>query len=180
MILRKRLGSLLRQSQSFRLYRRLAIGFRPEFMIREAYPADMVMVETHFNPGSSIPMQASSPDVTNFIACRKNRIIGFVQLVRPDRGASHYSGYWLFTLYVWPLYRGLGIGEALSRRVMEQARMENARELSLLVYEDNRAASCMYKKLGFARVLVPELEKMLEEEKKSYGRRRIVLRRQLP
>jgi ribosomal protein S18 acetylase RimI-like enzyme len=180
MILRKRLGSLLRQSQSFRLYRRLAICFHPKFNIREASPADMAMIKTHFNSGSSSPMPELSPDVTNFIACRKAKIIGFVQLVRHDPGAFPDHGHWLFTLHVWALYRGLGIGEALSRKVMEQARLENARELSLLVYEDNRAAFCMYEKLGFTRVIAPELEKMLEEEKNSSGRRRIVLRRQLP
>lgn len=125
-------------------------------------------------------MQESSPDVTNFIACRKDKIIGYVQLVRNKEDALPGSGHWLFSLYVWPRYRGMGIGEVLNRRVMEQAWMENARELSLLVYEDNRAAFCMYEKLGFARVIIPELEKILEEEKKSFGRLRIVLSRKLP
>jgi len=74
----------------------------------------------------------------------------------------------------------LGIGEALSRRVMEQAWMGDVRELFLLVYEDNRASCCMYEKLGFTRVIVPELEKLLEKEKTPLGRRRIVLRRELP
>jgi ribosomal protein S18 acetylase RimI-like enzyme len=180
MSLKKCLGSTLRRSQSCGLYRRLAACVRPEFVIREASPADMAVVEAHFNPGSVSPMQEPSPDVTNFIACRKDKIIGFVQLVRHEEDALPGSGHWLFSLYVWPLYRGMGIGEALNRRVMELARMENARELSLLVYEDNRAAFCMYEKLGFARVIIPELEKMLEEEKISSGRRRVVLRRELP
>lgn len=140
----------------------------------------MAVLEARFNPGSSSPMQMPSPDVTNFIACRKDKIFGFVQLVRHKEDALPGSGHWLFSLYVWPLFRGMGIGEALSRRVMEQARMENVRELSLLVYEDNRAAFCMYEKLGFAKVIIPTLEKMLEEERKVFGRRRVVLRRGLP
>ncbi len=180
MILRKRLGFLLRRSQSFRLYRRLASCVRPEFMIREASPPEMAMIEAHFNPVSSNPAQESSSGVTHFVACRKDKIIGFVQWVRQGEDARPYSGHWLFSLHVWPLFRGLGIGEALSRRVMEQARAENARELSLLVYEGNQGAFCMYEKLGFVRVVVPGLEKLLEEEKRSSGRRRIVLRRQLP
>jgi len=180
MKLRKCLGATLRRSQSFGLYRRLATYLSPEFIIREASPVDMAMIEAHFNPASSSPMPAPSPEVTNFIACRKNKVIGFVQLVRHEEDVLFGSGHWLFSLYVWPLYRGRGIGEALSRRVMEQARMENARELSLLLYEDNQAACSMYEKLGFARVIIPELEKMLEEESKSFGRRRIVRRRMLP
>lgn len=176
---RKMLRSWLRQIQAIRLFRRLASFFSPHFTIREASPADMTLVGAHFNPGSGSPPQMPDPGVTNFIACRKNRIVGFVQLVHRMKNVPPYSGYWLFSLHVWPLYRGIGIGEALSRKIMEQARMENARELSLLVYEDNPAALKLYAKLGFARVIVPELEKMLEEEKSASGRRRVVLRRQL-
>ena len=82
MKLRKCLVATLRRSQSFGLYRRLATYLSPEFIIREASPVDMAMIEAHFNPASSSPMPAPSPEVTNFIACRKNKVIGFVQLVR--------------------------------------------------------------------------------------------------
>jgi hypothetical protein len=47
-----------------------------------------------------------------------------------------------------------------------------------LVYKDNRAALRMYAKLEFAKVTVPGLEKMLEDEEATSGRRRIVLRRE--
>ncbi len=177
MSLRKCLGFTLRRSQSFGLYRRLAACVRPEFLIREASPADMAMIEAHFNPDSSGPMQEPSPDVTNFIACRKDKIIGFVQLVRHREDAFPGSGHWLFSLYVWPLYRGMGIGDALNRRVMEQAQEEQAHELSLVVYTDNRAALHMYKKLGFSRIVVPELEKSFAAEEAISGRRRVVMRR---
>jgi ribosomal protein S18 acetylase RimI-like enzyme len=139
----------------------------------------MASIQAHFNPNDENPPQLPSLRVTNFVACRKKKIVAFVQLVRRGKNAPSYSGFWLFSLHVWPLYRGMGIGEVLSRRIMERARAENARELSLLVYEDNQAALCMYAKLGFTRIIIPELEKMLEDEKTSSGRRRIVMRRKI-
>jgi len=165
--------------QSFGFYRQAARWVCPRFVIREAAQADMALIEAHFNPNSDSPPHLLGPGVTNFVACRKKKITGFVQLVRHGKTDSPYSGFWLFSLHVWPLYRGMGIGEALSRRIMERARAENARELSLLVYEDNQAALRMYTKLEFARIIIPELEKMLEDEKASSGRRRIVMCRKI-
>ncbi|MCX6554727.1 MAG: GNAT family N-acetyltransferase [Candidatus Aminicenantes bacterium] len=179
MKLRKMLGSLIRRIQSLGFYRKLTRRSSRCFVFREATQTDMIWVESYSSPNSDSPMQLPSPGVTNFVASRKRKIVGFVQLLREEESDSLFPGYWLFSLRVWPLYRGMGIGEALSRKVMEQARMESARELSLLVYEDNPAALSLYAKLGFARVIVPELEKMLEEERSASGRRRVVLRRQL-
>ncbi len=115
------------------------------------------------------------PFATNFIAVRKRRILGVVQLVRYPIGEGPFAGHWLMGLYVWPRYRGLGVGALLTRRVIQQSHYEAASELSLLVWEENLPAVALYRGLHFRRTEIPSLEEELLEEKKLLGRRRIVL-----
>jgi ribosomal protein S18 acetylase RimI-like enzyme len=179
MRLRKIPGCFVRRVQSFESYRKIVRGFCPRFVIREAAPVDRAFIEARFNLKIGSPQQLTNQGVTNFVACRKRKIIGFAQLAHNREFASLFSGFWLFSLHISPLYRGMGIGAAMICRVMERARTENARELSLLVFADNQAALRMYAKLEFARIIIPELEEKLEHEKASSGRRRIVLRRKI-
>ncbi|HOL18373.1 MAG TPA: GNAT family N-acetyltransferase, partial [Bacillota bacterium] len=76
-------------------------------------------------------------------------------------------------------YRGLGAGEKLTKRVIEEAQKRGAAELLLLVNEDNRPAIRLYQKLGFVRAVLPALEPVLEAEKKRTGRRRIVMQKKI-
>ncbi len=85
------------------------------------------------------------------------------------------EGLWLFSLGVRLKYRRLGIGELLSRRVVQVARERGAPELYLLVFEDNRPAVRLYHKLGFKQRTVSTMEEMLKREKQTYGRRRVVM-----
>jgi len=61
------------------------------------------------------------PNVTNVVASRGVNVIGFAQLVRHSETDTVRVEYWLFSLTVLALYRGLGIGEALTRHVAELA-----------------------------------------------------------
>lgn len=173
---RRVLGIPLRMIRSCRFFRRLArILFSP-VALREATQADMVEVGPYINSQPDTPSQIPVPNVTHFVAHRKDKIVGLVQLVRRDERDPRFSGYWLFGLYVWPWFRGIGIGELLSRRVMDQARNEGVRGLSLVVFEDNRPALRMYEKLGFERITIPGLEEELATDKTVCGKRRVVMR----
>lgn len=58
---------------------------------------------------------------------------------------------WLGGVGVVPDYRGSGVGESLTRRLLDQAREAGAREMVLEVIVENTPALALYHKLGFAR-----------------------------
>jgi ribosomal protein S18 acetylase RimI-like enzyme len=74
-------------------------------------------------------------------------------------------------------YRGTGIGEGLVRMAMEKASEEQAKRINLLVFEKNRAAVNLYRKMGFCQISIPELDEQLEEEAQKEKRRRIIMSR---
>jgi ABC-2 type transport system ATP-binding protein len=69
----------------------------------------------------------------------------------------------------------MGIGEELSRMVMEKSRKERAKGLSLLVNEYNHRAIRLYRKLGFEMRVIPALERELEHERCTLGYRRVLM-----
>lgn len=105
--------------------------------------------------------------------------MGFVQLVRRNEIGSPRTGYWLYALSIRVRYRGLGIGETLTRAVMERARLAGAAVLSLLVMDDNRAAIALYGKLGFEQVGIETLEPTADEGERRTDRKRVVMRKVL-
>lgn len=56
---------------------------------------------------------------------------------------------WLGGVGVVPARRGEGIGESLTRRLLERAREAGAEEMTLEVIVENRPAISLYEKLGF-------------------------------
>jgi len=147
----------------------------PEFQVGEASPEDLDHVRLWFNPGRLSEHQIPNPNATNFVAKRKSRIIGFVQLVYHPPEHHPYVGYWLFSLDVRSRWRGFGIGEALSQALVERAEAKGASEVLLLVHNDNKPAIGLYRKLGFRERAIPALDSKLEEEYRTSGRRRIIM-----
>jgi ribosomal protein S18 acetylase RimI-like enzyme len=105
--------------------------------------------------------------------------MGLVRLMRHPEADIPQVSYWLYSLTVRTRYRGMGIGEALTRRVIEQARAEGALELFLRVFEDNAPALALYRKLGFEQVTLPALDADLVADVQKYRRRRLPLRKPL-
>ena len=171
---------LLRKAQNCGAYRWFARHLTSIVSLREATEADMKAIHGWLNAADELPKEVQrDPSVTDWVAIHNGKIVGFVQLVRHQYCQNPYSGYWLFSLYVKSHQRGLGIGEALSKAVIARAFAEGAPTLDLLVFEDNDRAARLYEKLGFRQFIIPDLEPDLQREKAQYGRRRVVMRKQL-
>ena len=71
----------------------------------------------------------------------------------------------------------MGIGEELTKRVINQAAKEGCRDLLLIVEEENERAYNLYKKLGFRRTSIPGLDEHLEKSYRLFGRRSVIMRK---
>jgi GNAT superfamily N-acetyltransferase len=79
------------------------------------------------------------------VAVERERPVGLANLGR--RGERT----WLGGVGVVPDHRGSGVGESLTRMLLDQAREAGAREMVLEVIVENTPAIALYEKLGFAR-----------------------------
>lgn len=103
-------------------------------------------------------LQGADPAaMTPFVAVVGGRVIGSVALVRLADEQGHRD-HWLYALLIDdPRWRGLGIGELLTRAVLDRARTEGADRVCLYVAARNAVALRLYQKLGFGPVIVPPL-----------------------
>ena len=165
----------LRKTQGISVYRRVAGSLRTGIEIQEADEEDMQHVHDWLNPGQVKHTVSANPNDTCFIAKKESRVVGCVYLVRRPEQSYPHDGYWLISLTVRTLYRGMGIGEKLCRTVMDKSRKEEAKGLSLLVNEYNHRAIRLYRKLGFEMRVIPALEKQLDDERRALGYRRVLM-----
>jgi len=170
----------MRKIQGIPVYRKLARLFWLGIGIKEADEEDIRRFNAWFKRIGGRASISRDRNVTNLVAKRGSKVIGSVQLMRFPEGSPLYAGYWLFSLTVNSFYRGMGIGEKLSRVVIEKARAEGAEELLLRVGEDNHRAINLYRKLGFRIKAMPKLdEARLNEEMAPRGRRQIIMSKSL-
>lgn len=172
-------GFALRIMQSLAVYRWLGKRFAPQAVISMADEDDMEAVHYLFNPYVPHRRQNPDPNVINWVAKRKGKVIGFTQIVYHPEKHRPWVGHWLFSLHVRARYRGAGIGEKLTMCAVDKAKEQNAGKIFLVVFEDNKRAVRLYHKLGFEHITRPALEPLLAEEKVKTGRRRIVMRKKL-
>jgi ribosomal protein S18 acetylase RimI-like enzyme len=161
---RKIAGYILSYLQSQTLWRltgrRLFHGIR----IKEASASDLVYIHKRLNLGSPCAQSLPNREVTNLIATWHGRTLGFAQLEYNPPSHAPYVGYWIISLStLHPLYRGLGIGEALCRAMLTIAREGGADEVFLGVKMKNHPAINLYRKLGFEQICVPGLDTQPEE-----------------
>jgi ribosomal protein S18 acetylase RimI-like enzyme len=81
----------------------------------------------------------------SLVAIERKRPVGLANLGR--RGERT----WLGGIGVVPDHRGSGVGESLTRMLLDEAREAGAREMVLEVIVENAPAIALYEKLGFAR-----------------------------
>jgi signal peptidase I len=160
-------GLGIRKLQGISTYRRAVKLLQIRVEIREADKEE----------GQQITGHAISPsiDKTIFVAKKGKNIVGYVEWAQRPAQEHPFKGHWLYGLTVRSIYRGSGIGEKLTQKVIEKSVSEGAKELSLLVAENNYPAVKLYRKLGFDRRIIPALEKLLEEEQHATGDRRICM-----
>jgi len=170
-------GALCRL-QNKSIYRSFGRWLSPKVTLREARDSDLMDVHQWLNFGKAFEPQHFS-NLTEWVALYRDQIVGFVQLIRYPFDYELYKGFWLFNLNVKAIKRGMGIGTALTRAVIDRARAEGAPAIDLLVFEDNVPAINLYRKMGFLPHIIPTLESSLELELQRYGRRRLVMRRVL-
>ena len=174
---RRAAASALRCAQGFPQYRSAGGRLAPSVEVATATPAEWKTVQRRLNPLGAEAAPTMDVNVIDWVAKRGGKVIGFVQYVyRPDDDAA-WGGHWLFALTVWGVFRGLGVGEALTRQVIDTALSRGGEELLLAVYEDNARAIRLYRKLGFEHVTRPGLELLLAQEKAQAGRRRVIMRK---
>jgi len=100
----------------------------------------------------------------SLVAVERERPIGLANLGRRPEGT------WLGGVGVVPNHRGSGVGESLTRLLLDQAREAGAREMVLEVIVENTPAIALYEKLGFARTRVLEVLSLAAATEHSEGR----------
>jgi ribosomal-protein-alanine N-acetyltransferase len=80
----------------------------------------------------------------------------FVIVLEPEKSIIGYIIYWhikdevqISNIALHADYRGMGIGEAVLRRVMDMTRRNGGKYIFLEVRPSNNAAKSLYRKLGF-------------------------------
>ena len=71
----------------------------------------------------------------------------------------------------------MGLGDILTQRVILTAKEKGAYELCLTVREDNYRAINLYRKKGFERMIITEIESKLEKQRLPSGERCIFMRK---
>ena len=82
-------------------------------------------------------------------------------------------------MLVRPRYQAAGIGEGLVRMALEKIAVEGGNRVNLLVFEQNKVAINLYRKLGFFPASIHGLEENLMEEVKPGEHRRIIMSKYL-
>ena len=167
---RRAAGLALRHAQGLAVFRWLG---------RRVGPAFEIAVASHAECESFHHRGAPDPHVTTWVARTGSRTIGFAQLTtRPEEG-SGWGGHWLFSLSVQARFRGLGVGAALTRAVVDRSVAAGAPDLRLALFEDDLRAIRLFEKLGFEKIVIAATEPGYLDEKAARGTRRIVMRKRL-
>jgi ribosomal protein S18 acetylase RimI-like enzyme len=110
------------------------------------------------------------------IATVKGKVVGAVKLQKCFHGnVVFFPDWWIFLLVVCKRYRGMGIGQKLLSMALREAAVNNATGVNLQVFEQSKAAINLYRKMGFQRISIPELEKLEQEVQKGKKGERILM-----
>jgi ribosomal protein S18 acetylase RimI-like enzyme len=175
---RKTFRAFIANVQRTSLYRLASSHKRHGVEIVEASDVDLAKVHSAFDLEVD-PSSTDDHDTVNYVAKKGAVVVGFAQLVRPSDGETLDNGYYLFSLNVRPFYRGLGIGQDLTRKVMARAKADGARELSVITKEDNRTALGLFHKLGFRVRRTQASNEKGEKKTPSQRRKKLILAKTL-
>lgn len=180
---------LLRRLQALKPYRLLArelIGKKVRYRIATAGDASdlsrlygYVRFPELEDPIETFARQLEGLDGwgSTLIASLKERTVGAAVIRRFPENEALYPDWWIFGMLVRTRYRGAGIGESLVRMALKKAAEESADSINLLVFEQNKTAINLYRKLGFHMASIPGLDDQLEKEVRRGERRRLIMSR---
>jgi len=98
---------------------------------------------------SDVEAMVESDVATLFVACDSDAIVGTLTLVIFPIPTGLRG--WIEDVVVDEDARGLGIGEALTRAALDEARIRGVRSIDLTSRSSREAANALYQKLGFER-----------------------------
>lgn len=156
------IGLIGSRLQSIALYRRLIRKWLGQITVKCLSEADLQdwLARENIVPGrTGHDWAVCAERLTVF---RRGSMIGYVYLVHHSESVSQYPGWWIFNLWVKPLWRGAGIGSLLSRAAVDLGARQGAGAIHLLVHRDNLRAIHLYQKLDF--VERPALTKLKPDE----------------
>jgi len=111
--------------------------------------------EAEFQPDSGKQKRALEAILANpgigklFVAREGKRVIAMASLLYTVSTAEGGKAAWFEDLVVHPEERKRGIGEALLKQVVAQARAEGVLRITLLTDMQNERAQAMYRRVGF-------------------------------
>ena len=111
--------------------------------------------EAEFHPDSAKQKRAleailASPSIGKlFVAREARRPVAMASLLYTISTAEGGKAAWFEDLVVHPDERNRGIGEALLKHVVAQARADGVRRITLLTDMQNERAQAMYRRVGF-------------------------------
>ena len=106
----------------------------------------------------------------------KGKVVGAVKLQKClHRNVVFFPDWWIFLIVVSKRYRGMGIGQKLLGMALREAAANNATGVNLQVFEQNKAAIKLYRKMGFQRISIPELEKLEQEVQEGKRGKQIIM-----
>ncbi|MBI4124815.1 MAG: GNAT family N-acetyltransferase [Deltaproteobacteria bacterium] len=98
---------------------------------------------------------------------------GILTLTHPGDTIPPFNDYWIWGLFVRTRYRRLGLAERLMEKIFGVARGEGAKEVNVLVFEDDEKAKLFYQKQGFEPFEDAVIQKHLDQTDGDMGRRRL-------
>jgi len=113
------------------------------------------------------------------IALVRGKIAGATVIKRFFEDEIRCTDWWLFGMLVRIRYRGAGIGEGMLRVALEKASEEGAVKMNLLIFERNKAAVNLCRKMGFVQTFIPGMDDQLEKEVSLGENRRIIMTKPL-
>jgi ribosomal protein S18 acetylase RimI-like enzyme len=111
--------------------------------------------EAEFRPDAAKQMQALEAILANpvigrlYVAREARRVLAMASLLYTVSTVEGGKAAWFEDLVVHPDERNRGIGEALLKHVVAQARADGVRRITLLTDMQNERAQAMYRRVGF-------------------------------
>ena len=102
----------------------------------------------------------SEQGVIHFVALAGSQVIGWCDVSRKPIEGFRHSG--VLGMGLLPPYRGRGLGGALLRAVLGEARAQGLRRIELEVYDSNRPAVRLYERFGFTREGIKRSARILD------------------